>query len=266
MRSTSRELKLRAKATLKRRLFNLIMIAAVFIVADYMLSYLAGELNGVNAWNRELTRRLNTVTETIAGMTDLAAMEEAVYRVIDSMPAPDFFVKSPLGIVLSVLVSLMSIPLGAGYMSHILQESRGVQTHVGSLISGFRVMGKALAVSLMTWLLVFLGCVFFIIPGIVLALRYGLAILILVDDPSKGPIACMKESGRLMRGNKWRYFKLELSFFFWLLAAGLVSSLIGVPLLNIYLTPYMSLAQAEFYKELAAGTRTSAPSWDPENL
>lgn len=252
MGSTSRELKLRAKATLRRRLFNLLMIAAVFIVADYLLSYLSGELDGSNAWNQELMRRVTEAAERLGSTADYGQIQSMVMEITESMPSVTYFINGAFGIVLATLISLMRIPLSVGYTSHILQESRGVETHVNSLIFGFRVMWKAIAMNLLTSLLVALGSIFFLIPGLILALRYSMAVMVLVDNPQLGPIACMKESGRLMRGNKWRYFKLQFSFFFWYLASGLVTSLIGAPILNVYLTPYVTLAGAEFYKELAS--------------
>lgn len=259
MGSTSREIKLRAKGTLRRRIFNLLMMAAIFIVAGYLLSYLSGELNGTNDWIRELSRRLNEAMDRLGDAPTVEAIENALREIQEDMPSVDYFVRNPLGLVLSVLVSLMSVPLTVGYTSHILQESRGVETHVTSLIFGFRVMGKALVMELAIWFLTALGSVLFIIPGIILLLRYSMAVMVLVDHPDMGPIACMKESGRLMRGQKWRYFKLRFSFILWYLASAIVSSLIGAPLLDVYLTPYLRLADAEFYRELIPGPQSYAP-------
>lgn len=253
----SRELKLRAKATLRRRLFNILMIAAVFIVAGYMLSYLSGELNGSNDWNRELQRRLYALVGQLGDMMELGEeglteLQDAFYGVIESMPDVSYYSRGTFGIILSLLISIMSIPLAAGYTNHILRESRGEEIHVGSLVFGFRVMWKTFAIAIITGLLGALGTVFFIVPGVILILRWSLAVFVLVDNPDLGPIACLRESARLMRGNKWRLFKLELSFFFWYLASGAVTYLLGVPLLNVYLTPYLYLARAEFYKEISA--------------
>lgn len=255
MVSTSRELKLRAKSTLRRRLFNILMMAAVFIVAGYLLSYLAGELDGSNDWGREFQRRINALAEQVGNVTelgeaDLTSLQESVYEVILTMPDVSYYARGVFGIVLALLISLMSIPLTAGYTSHILRESRGEETRVGSLIFGFRVMWKAFAITLITWIVGALGTVLLIIPGIIVILRWSLAFYVLADDPELGPIACLKESARLMRGHKWRLFKLEFSFFFWYLASGIVTSLIGAPLLNVYLTPYLYLTRAEFYKEI----------------
>lgn len=261
MFSTSRELKLRAKSTLRRRLFNILMMAAVFIVANYLLSYLSGELNGSNDWNRELSRRVNAVAEQASNAADIAVIEQMIYDIVDTMPSVAYYARGVFGVVLSVFISLMSIPLSVGYVNHILRESRGEETHVGSLIFGFRVMWKALIINLLTWILSALASVFFVIPGIILLLRWSMALMVLVDNPELGPIACMKRSAGLMRGGKWRYCKLRLSFILWLLASYFVTVFIGAPILNVYLTPYTYLAQAEFYKELVPGTQTGGTEY-----
>lgn len=260
MGSTSRVLKLRAKTTLRRRLGTILMIAVIFIVADYMLSWLSGELDGSNAWAQRFMEQVNASADKLqsAGPEE---MEQIFTDLVENMPSLTSFRKNIFGLVLSVLVSLMSIPLAVGYTNHILRESRGEETHVSSLLFGFQVMWKALVISILTSLIVGLGSIFLFVPGIIAALMFGLAVMILVDDPSKGPIQCMKESAQLMRGHKWRLFKLEFSFFFWYLGSSLVTTLIGVPLLNIYLTPYLSLTRAEFYKELLPAYR---PNPGPE--
>ncbi len=254
MGSTSRVLKLRAKSTLRRRLGAILLIALIFIVADTMLSWLSGELDGTNDWSRRLMDQIAASADKLATATP-EEMEQVFNDIIAGMPSVNSFARNTFGIVLSVLISLMSIPLSVGYTNHILRESRGEETHVSSLLFGFQVMWKALVISLLTGLIVGLGSIFLVVPGVVAALMLSMSVMILVDDPSKGPIQCLKESARLMRGHKWRLFKLEFSFIFWYLGAGLVTTLIGVPLLNIYLTPYTYLTRAEFYKELLPAYR-----------
>lgn len=260
MGSTSRVLKLRAKSTLRRRLGTIIMIAVIFIVADYMLSWLSGELDGSNAWGRRLMEQINASADKLESASP-EEMEEIFTELLKNMPSLTSFRKNIFGLVLSVLVSLMSVPLSVGYTNHILRESRGQETHVSSLLFGFQVMWKALVISILTSLVVGVCSILLVVPGVVAALMLSMSVMILVDDPSKGPIQCLKESASLMRGHKWRLFKVEFSFIFWYLGAGLVTTLIGVPLLNIYLTPYTYLTRAEFYKELLPAYR---PAPGPE--
>ncbi len=253
MYSTSRELKHTAKTRIRERLFPMMAIAAIFILADYLIGYFSSELSGYNDWMREINRLISTYAGEIqAAVNDPTELQAILLRIYAAMPTfPDFISgRSLVGPLLSVLVSLMSYPLAAGYAHHILVESRRQNTNAGFLMHGFKVTFKAVAIGVLTGLLTGLGLVLFVIPGFILSLRYSQAVFILMDDPDKGPIQCMRESGRLMRGRKWDLFKLYFSFLLWLIVSNLVTALIGAPVLNIYLTPYINLAAAFFYNEL----------------
>lgn len=257
---STRDLKIRAKNVIRRRLSAILLTSLAFMLVNYLLTYLSNELSGLNDWTNEFARRLQTYMDQL----QKAATPEEMYAILDklSMPSVSFFSRGVFASVLSLLISLMSVPLSAGYVFHVLAEMRGHETKVTSIFSGFRVTLKALAISVLTGLLVALGSILFIIPGIVLMLRYSLAVFVLMDDPSKGPIQCMKESGRLMQGGKWNYFKLSLSFILWYMLSSLVTTLIGIPLLNIYLTPYVNLTSAAFYLDRLPGN--GSPEWSPE--
>ena len=246
----SRELKGHARQVLRRRLMPLLLTAAAFLVVDYLINYLANELSGLNAWSRELIRHMDAYIQQIGEAPSAEELEEIYTNLIPSMPEVGSFARGAFAVALSWLINLMSVPLTAGYCWHMIQESRGVATHVGSLLHGFQVTLKTLAVTLLTSLLVALGGLLYVIPGIILAYRYALAIYILMDDPSKGVIQCMEESGALMRGNKWRLFKLELSFIGWNILESLITTIVGLPIFKLWLTPYSTLAHTAFYNEV----------------
>ena len=54
-----------------------------------------------------------------------------------------------------------------------------------------------------------------------------------------------KKAKEMMKGNKWRLFKLQFSFIGWALLSVLTCG-IGA----IFLAPYIEAANAEFYMEL----------------
>ena len=253
MFSDSRELKLRARARLRQRMLPILLVAAVYIVAGYLINYFASELSGANAYSRAVNELVNSYAGQVRdALNDPEQLQAVLNQIYASVPsAMEFFAgRSLTGPLLSVLVTMISLPLAAGYTHHILFESRKKDTSVGYLMHGFKVTFKTVAIGLLTGLAVALGSVFLVIPGVILSLMFSMSVMVLMDDPDKGAIACMKESARLMSGHKWRLFKLYFSFILWMIAANLVSSLLGVPLLNIYLTPYINLSVANFYNEL----------------
>ncbi|WP_042273225.1 DUF975 family protein [[Clostridium] dakarense] len=69
---------------------------------------------------------------------------------------------------------------------------------------------------------------------------------IIIEKDDLGLLEAMSLSMKLMKGNKWKYFVLQLSFLGW----GILSVItFGVGFL--WLIPYMALAETNFYKDLA---------------
>lgn len=86
------------------------------------------------------------------------------------------------------------------------------------------------------------------------ALNWTLFYYILAENPEKKVLEALKESSRLMKGNRWRYFVLFLSFLGMELL-GLLSFGIGM----LWLTPYMGMTSALFYQDVK---RTEPDVWD----
>lgn len=76
-------------------------------------------------------------------------------------------------------------------------------------------------------------------------LRYSLVNYLLLDYPDLTVSQIWGRSAQLMKGHKWRKFKLELSFIPWMIACVFT---LGVGLL--WLAAYMNAAFTEFYLDL----------------
>ena len=74
---------------------------------------------------------------------------------------------------------------------------------------------------------------------------YQLVYYILFDNPTKDAKEIVEESEKLMNGNRWRLFCLELSFIGWSILACFT---LGIGML--WLMPYMVIAQIVFYEVL----------------
>ena len=70
---------------------------------------------------------------------------------------------------------------------------------------------------------------------------------ILADDPNIPANEARKRSMEMMRGNKWRLFCLDFSFFGWILL-----SILTLGVLYFWIIPYIQTARAEFYQDLLA--------------
>ena len=112
--------------------------------------------------------------------------------------------------------------------------------------SGFKVKyGRNVGTLLLVGIKVVLWSILFIIPGIIKTYEYAIIPYILADDSEISSKDAFKKAKQMMKGNKWRLFKLELSFIGWAILCILTLG-IGV----FFLIPYVSAANAEFYVEL----------------
>ena len=88
-----------------------------------------------------------------------------------------------------------------------------------------------------------------IIPGIVKAYEYRMIPYLLADDPTMTKDRAVAESKRMMTGNKWRAFVLDLSFIGWYLLAIPTLGLVTI----FYASPYKKMTDAALYEKLRYG-------------
>ena len=74
-----------------------------------------------------------------------------------------------------------------------------------------------------------------------------------LDRPDLSANDCITESRRMMDGNKWRLFCLDLSFIGWYIVGSLC---FGVGIL--WVDAYHSMARANFYEDLCTRVSTVA--------
>lgn len=149
-------------------------------------------------------------------------------------------------LVFFVIYLVISTILQFGYSSYCLKvANRDGSMSYGDLFSSVRYLLKAIGLTLMISVFVLLWCILLVIPGIIAAYRYSQAIFIMVEDPNKGIMQCIRESKEMMAGHKMEYFILELSFFFWMLLGGVTCGLA-----YIYVYPYMTVTFANYYNSL----------------
>lgn len=86
-----------------------------------------------------------------------------------------------------------------------------------------------------------------------ISLRYVMASYVLAENPEVGACGALRESRRMMKGNKWRYFCLQMSFIGWHILAGLAMGVGG-----IFLAPYVEQSTTEFYHEVSGRAATRA--------
>lgn len=96
-------------------------------------------------------------------------------------------------------------------------------------------------------LYLFLWSLLFIIPGIIKSYEYKMIPYLLAENPDMTKEEAFAESKRMMDGQKWNAFVLDLSFLGW----DILSGLFTMGLLSVFFVrPYKRSAQAALYDAL----------------
>lgn len=145
------------------------------------------------------------------------------------------------------VLALLALPMGFACDVAVLNLVRQRQRpQVENLFSIYRTnFEKAFLVPFLVQLFISLWCLLLIVPGIIMAYAYSMAIYVSNDHPELSSMEAIRRSKELMRGHKWDLFVLDLSFIGWILLAMLTGG-IGI----FFLLPYIEAAHAEFYREL----------------
>lgn len=153
-------------------------------------------------------------------------------------------------IIFFIIFFILSTILQFGYQSYCLKVANRDNTmSYGDLFASAKYLLKALGLSIVIALFTILWSLLFLIPGIIAAYRYSQAIFVLVENPDKGVMQCIRESKEMMVGHKWEFFVLELSFILWQLLA-----LVTCFLAYIYVYPYMMVTFANYYNAVKPKT------------
>lgn len=164
----------------------------------------------------------------------------------------------------SVLVALWQGLMDLGFNGYCLSLVRGEKPAVSRIFCGFPLFGKVILTSLLVWvftilwsllwvvclgvvvlvaallmdtvpavsvLLIVAGYVGFLVMILWTYFRYAMTNYILLDTGAYG-LDAISESKRMMKGRKWKYFVLQLSFIGWYLLIYAVA-LIGCIILGV---------------------------------
>jgi uncharacterized membrane protein len=138
-------------------------------------------------------------------------------------------------------------PIDLGFTHYVLRLKRSKHAQIEDLFDGFRHFEHSLVLYIVRTLFIVLWSLLLIVPGIVAALRYSMAMYILHDNPELTGMDALRRSKDLTKGYKGRLFGLYLSFIGW---AILCIFTLGIGYL--WLVPYIKVAEANFYEGLKA--------------
>jgi len=143
---------------------------------------------------------------------------------------------------LDSLLGILMMPLGIGTTAFFISLIENENFEAKDLFKYYHDFVKIIGVTILMGLIVMLGYICFIIPGIILTLSYSLVPIILIKKPELGIVETLKYSREKMQGHKLDTFVLGLSFIGWAILGTLTFGI-----LYIWLYPYMQLTFTKFY-------------------
>ena len=151
--------------------------------------------------------------------------------------------------VVAIIGFLISLFVGnaanVGLCNYFIKNT-GSKPSFKDAFSGFKVKyGRNIGTLLLVGIKTVLWTCLFIIPGVIKSFEYAIIPYILADDAEISSKDAFKKAKQMMKGNKWRLFKLDFSFIGWALLCFLT---LGIG--TFFLIPYVNAAAAEFYVEL----------------
>ena len=144
-----------------------------------------------------------------------------------------------ISLVIGILINGFVLHGFAAYFLNLYKEGKG---EVEVAFSGFNKIFKTTVLNIIIMTSITIGTIFFVIPGIIMALILSQSYFIMVEKPKMKIVDILKESMKMMNGNKTKLLLLQLSFFGWIILSAL-----SYGLGNLILTPYMEMTFCIFY-------------------
>ena len=222
----SKELRARAWESLRGKYW---MAFVVTLVAGIIGSF----SNSFTAFGQELS--------SVVGMVDPSEL--------DSVMTTGALVLNGVAIISAIFGLLFGIfvssPVEVGVCNYFIKNTDSTPSFTDAF-SGFKVKyGRNVGTLLLVGIKTVLWSLLFIIPGVIKSYEYSIIPYILADDPEISSKDAFKKAKQMMKGNKWRLFKLQFSFIGWGILCFLT---LGAG--TLFLIPYVNAATAELYAEL----------------
>ncbi|WP_373898070.1 DUF975 family protein [Haloimpatiens sp. FM7315] len=173
-----------------------------------------------------------------------------IYKIIFSKFPKWLLVDNPL---LLLFFMILEGPFFLGFVKFSMKIAKKEKAEIKDLFfafTKFRYFIESFFLYLLITILSILGTLLFIVPGIILALRYALAFFVMNDDVEISATSAMSKSKELMEGNKGRFFTLVITFIGWD-----ILSFLTLGLAKFFVAPYFITTCSEFYQELINGNR-----------
>ena len=200
--------------------------------------------------NETQTKILETVE---LNLNDILKSQKYIFKIWDAITSFNIN-QTTLGVVLviSAIVALaftifIADPLIVGEKKYFLNAREGSNTRVGYITEVFK-KDSWLNVSIIMFLRNIYNALWYltIVGGVIKTYEYRMIPYILADNSKIKRREAFKLSKQMMKGNKWKTFVLDLSFFGWNFLSVLTFGILSI----LYVNPYNSATFTELYYTL----------------
>ena len=142
---------------------------------------------------------------------------------------------------------LLAGPLNLGLCMYFLKISNSESPGIENIINGFQPLLQVLLLYFVSSLLIVLGLLLFILPGIVLSMGFSMSYYIMAEQQDITFVEALQKSWDLTQDHKMDLFLLNIRFIPWYVL-GLLCLVVGV----FVVIPWHQTTLALVYKELKA--------------
>ncbi len=164
------------------------------------------------------------------------------------LPLPSDRVRS--GIWFSLVLTLLGQVVSAGWVGLTLRAARGEEYSWHDLWNAFPYFWKVFVIAAVRAVVCPLAACLFIFPGVYLFYGWRLAYLVLAEHPDYGPLRCLRQSRRLMVGERMNLFRLDLSCVL-LYGLALLLSYFSSGIVSAWRMPTLAFLYAVFYNRVS---------------
>lgn len=229
------EIKAIGKDQFKLNYWNCVLTLLLVTAVLGVLSWLSG--------GREIARVVSTGRDAFQVVS---GQQDTLYMMNSQPIQTTVTVRANAG---SLLTLLLAGPITVGLNCFFVKNVQGERDELSvttPFAEAFKNYPRKLGGSLWMILFVFLWSLLFIIPGLIKGISYSMTQYILADCPNVKATDALKLSMRMMKGHKWEYFVLGLSFLGWGLLSALTLGILGI----FFTGPYMRSSFAQYYLEV----------------
>ncbi len=192
---TRTDLKRNAKSVLKKNYWKSVIVSLIFL-------FITG--SGAASTGREASDELSNAKDAFAGM------DGSTFLLIIGVVAGAILISMLIGLLLTIF---LWNPLHVGCQKFFVNAVEDQEAGLGDVLYSFKNgYGHIGGIMFVRTVFICLWSVLLIIPGIVKMYEYMMVPFILAENPDMRRKEVFALSKKMMTGNKWKAFVLDLSF------------------------------------------------------